>query len=181
VWILVPQIASFGPVVPLCYSSAGSDPSNRFFWASSASTLFKCGLWSLELLLLGQPCLYVIRVWAPFPRIASFGPVVPLNYSSAGFDPSNRFFRASSSSMLFEYGPRSFYFLYLGHSASTYYSSAGFYPFNCFIRAISAFTLFECGLRPSNHVIRTFSASISIEHGFFPSNHYLTINAFTFA
>jgi hypothetical protein len=41
------------------------------------------------------------------PRIASFRPAAPLHYLSAGFGPSNCFFRASSASVLFECGLRS--------------------------------------------------------------------------
>jgi hypothetical protein len=96
-----------GPAVPPYYSSAGSDPSNLSLRASSASILFKCGLRSLESLSLGQQCLYIIRVWAPVPRIILFGPAVPLYYLSAGSGPSNHSLWASSASILFECGLRS--------------------------------------------------------------------------
>jgi hypothetical protein len=71
--VLVPRIVFFGPAAPLRYSSAGFGPSNYPLWASSASTLFDYGLWSLELFSSGQQRLYVIRVWVSIPRIASFG------------------------------------------------------------------------------------------------------------
>jgi hypothetical protein len=69
----VPRIILCGPAAPLCYSSAGFGPSNYPLRASSASTLFDCGLRSLELFSSGQQRLYVIRVWVLIPRITSFG------------------------------------------------------------------------------------------------------------
>jgi hypothetical protein len=85
----VPQIVSFGPAAPLYYLSAGFGPSNCFLLANSASLLFEFGFWSLELFLSGQQRLYIIRVRASVPRIASFGPATPLYYLSARFGPSN--------------------------------------------------------------------------------------------
>jgi hypothetical protein len=73
----------------------GFGPSNYPLRASSASALFECGLWSLELSSSGQQRLYVIRLWALVPRIILFGPAAPLRYSSVGFNPSNRIFRPS--------------------------------------------------------------------------------------
>jgi hypothetical protein len=45
---LVPRIILFGLAAPLRYSTAGFSPSNYSLRASSASTLFECGCWSLE-------------------------------------------------------------------------------------------------------------------------------------
>jgi hypothetical protein len=91
----VPRIILFGLATPSYYLSAGFGSSNRLLWASSASALFECGLWSLELVSLVQQRLYVIRLWASVPRIILFGPATPLRYSSVGFNPSNGIFRPS--------------------------------------------------------------------------------------
>jgi hypothetical protein len=99
---LVPRIIFFGLATPSHYSSAGFGPSNRLLRASSASALFKCGLWSLELFFSGQQRLRIIRVRASVPRIILFGPAAPPRYSSAGFGPSNYFLRANNASTLFE-------------------------------------------------------------------------------
>jgi hypothetical protein len=96
------------------YSSTGSGPSNRFLWASSASIFFECGLWSRESLSSGQQRLYILLVWASVPRIAFFGPAAPPYSSSADFDPSKRFLRASSASILFECGLQSLESLFSG-------------------------------------------------------------------
>jgi hypothetical protein len=52
--------------------------------ASSAFTLFECGLRSLESSSSGQQRLHIIRVRASVPRIVFIGPAAPLRYSSAG-------------------------------------------------------------------------------------------------
>jgi hypothetical protein len=128
IWVRasVPQIASFRPAAPLHYSSAGFGPSNCFFWACSASILLECGLWSLELLPSGQQCFFIIRVWILVPWIISFGPAVPLYYSSAGFGSSNCFLRSSNASILFECEIRSLEFASFGPAAPLYQSNKGF-------------------------------------------------------
>jgi hypothetical protein len=92
---------------------------------------------------------------------------VPLYYSSMGFGPLNRSFRASSASTIFEYGLRSLEsfsldfrchcniwvralvprIIFFVLAAPPYYSSAGFSPSNRFLWASGASILFECGLR----------------------------------
>jgi hypothetical protein len=96
-----------------------------------------------------------------------YGPAVPLDYSSAGFGPSNCLLRASSASELFECGLRSLKILSSGQqhlriiqvrasvprnslfrpAALPDYLSAGSGPSNCLLRASSTSELFECGLR----------------------------------
>jgi hypothetical protein len=98
----VPRTSSFGPAMPPNYSSAGFGPSNLFLRASNAFELFECGLRSLESLPLGQQRLRIIRVRTSVPRISFFGLAAPPYYSSVSSGPSNRFFWASSASILFE-------------------------------------------------------------------------------
>jgi hypothetical protein len=161
----VPRIIFFRPAVPPYYSSAGFSPLNHFLWSSSASILFECGFRSFESLSSGQQRLHIIRVRASVPRIVFFGPTAPSYYLSAGFGPSNRFLRTSSSSILFECGlwsHESFsageqclyiirvrasvpQIIFFGPAAPPYYSSAGFGPSNRFLRASSSSVLFECG------------------------------------
>jgi hypothetical protein len=133
-----------------------SCPSNRFLWASSASIFFECTLWSHESFSLGQQCLYIIRVRASVPRIALFGPVVPLQYSSVGSGPSNYFLRIFDASTisglrsleLFPLDLRRLYnirvrasiprIIFFGPAAPPYYLSAGFGPSSHFLWASSA-------------------------------------------
>jgi hypothetical protein len=146
----IPQIILFWPAAPLCYSSAGFGPSNHFLWASSASALFECKLWSLELFSLGQQRLCVIRAWSSVPRIILFGSAAPLRYSNVGLGPSNYSLRASSASALFKRGLLSLKIFSLGQqclcvirvrasvpqiilfglAAPLCYSSVGFNPSN---------------------------------------------------
>jgi hypothetical protein len=164
---LVPQIVSFGSSTPLQYSSAGFGPSNSFLQASSAFTLFECGLQSLKLSSSGQQRLQIIRVRALVPRIIFFGLTAPSNYSSAGFGPTNCLLRASSASELLECGLRTLELsssgqqrlqiigmwasvpriVFIGPTAPPNYSSTGFGPSNRLHRANSASELFECRLR----------------------------------
>jgi hypothetical protein len=125
-WASVPRIVFIGPTAPPNYSSAGFGPSNHFLWASSAFALFECGLRSIESSSLGQQRLRIIWVWALVPRIVFIGPTTPLNYSRAGFGPSNHFLRASSAFTLFK---------------------CGLWSLNRLLWASSASELFECGLR----------------------------------
>jgi hypothetical protein len=106
-WASIPRIIFFGPAVPSSYSSLGFGPSNYLLQAGSAFKLFELGLRSLKLSSSGQQCLQVIRAWASVPRIIFFGPVVPSNYSSLGFDPSNYLLWANSAFKLFELGLQS--------------------------------------------------------------------------
>jgi hypothetical protein len=69
--------------------SKGEAPGRQIF--------FECGLSCPSKL-----TIHIIRVRGPVPRIISFGPAVPPNYSSVGFGPSNRFLRASNAFTLFE-------------------------------------------------------------------------------
>jgi hypothetical protein len=105
---LVPRISLFGPAAPPYYSSVGSGPSNLSLWASSASVLFECGLWSLESLSSGQQCLRIIRVRALVPRISLFGSTAPQHYSSLGFRPLESHPLAISAFTLFGCRPLSF-------------------------------------------------------------------------
>jgi hypothetical protein len=125
---LVPRIASSGPAVPLCYSSAGSDTSNRFFRASSASKLFKCGLRSLESLLSGQQFLHFIRVWAPVPRIALFGSSTPPCYSSMDPGLSTFFIWATAPLHIIRVQASVLLIASFGPSTPLHYSSAGSVP-----------------------------------------------------
>jgi hypothetical protein len=118
---------------------------DQLWKASSASILFECGFWSIELLLLGQKRFYIIWVRASVPQIASFWPAAPLYYSSAGIGPSNCFFWANNASILFECGLRSLELLLSGRRC-LYIIWVGFGPSNCFFRASSASIIFECRL-----------------------------------
>jgi hypothetical protein len=109
----------------------GFGPSNCFLWASSAFKLFGARLRSLELSSSGQQCLQVIQDWALVPRIIFFGPVVPSNYSSLGFSPSNHLFRASNASALFEFGPRSLESLFRAINTQNTQILVATYQFGC--------------------------------------------------
>jgi hypothetical protein len=138
----VPRIVFFGPAAPLNYSTVGFGPSNRLLRASSASALFECGLWSLELFSSGQQRLCVIRVRASVPRIILFGPAAPLRYSTAGFGPLNYSLWANNASTLFEYGFQSLESHLLAISAFILF---GYGPlsFESLFCAINAFKLPE--------------------------------------
>jgi hypothetical protein len=97
-------------------------------------------------------------VRAPVPRIFTFGPAAPPNYSGLGFDPSNHLFQASSASELFERGLRSLETFsssrqcfqkirvqFSRPAVPSKYSSSGFSPSNLLLRAGSASTLFGLG------------------------------------
>jgi hypothetical protein len=122
------QIASFGPAAPSIYWRQGFGPSNCFFRASSAFNIFEAGLWSLELLLLGQQRLQYIRGRALVPRIASFGPAAPSRYSKQDFGPLNCFFRASSSFNIFEAGLWSLELLISGQQRLQYIRGRALVP-----------------------------------------------------
>jgi hypothetical protein len=66
-----PRIIFFEPAAPLYYLSAGFGPSDRSLRASSASTIFECGLQSLELFSSGQQRLCIIRIRVFILRISS--------------------------------------------------------------------------------------------------------------
>jgi hypothetical protein len=127
--------------------------------ASSAFKLFELGLRSLELSSSGQQRLQIIRAWASVPRIIFFGPAVPSNYSSLGFDPSNYLLRANSAFKLFELRLQSLelsssgqqrlciirvwvpvpQIIFFGPAAPQLYSSLGFGPFNSHLLAVGIF------------------------------------------
>jgi hypothetical protein len=169
---LCPSNRFIRPSAPPFYSSANAWSLESLHQAFSASILFECGRSVPRIASLGLQRLYIIRVRASVPRIALFGPAVPhiirvrspvpriisfgsstlLYYSSAGFGPSNRFLRASSTSILFECGLRSLELLssgqqclhiirvwapvprivFFGSTAPLNYLNAGFHPSNLF-------------------------------------------------
>jgi hypothetical protein len=96
VWASVSRIVFIGPTVPPNYLSVGFCPSSYSLWASSAFTLFECGLWSLELFSSGQQHLYIIRVWVR---------------------PLESHLLAISALILFGYGPLSFESLFCAINA----------------------------------------------------------------
>jgi hypothetical protein len=96
VWASVSRIVFIGPTVPPNYLSVGFGPSSYSLWASSAFTLFECGLWSLELFSSGQQHLYIIRVWVR---------------------PLESHLLAISALILFRYGPLSFESLFCAINA----------------------------------------------------------------
>jgi hypothetical protein len=132
--------------------------------ASSASELFEFVLRSLESLFLGQPCLRIIRVRAPIPRITFFLLAVPPDYSSLGSGPSKPFLWANSASELFEFGLQSLESLsssqqrprvirvwasvpqviFFGPLAPQLYSGLSFEPLESHLLAISIFIPFGC-------------------------------------
>jgi hypothetical protein len=156
----------FGPVVPPDYSSAGSGPSNLSLRASSASELFECGLWSLKSLSSGQQRLWIIRVWAPAPRISLFGPAAPPDYSSAGSSPSNLSLRASSASELFECRLRSLESLSSGQQCLWIIRVWALVPRIVFFGPAAPSDYLSAGVSSSNYFLWASSASALLEFGF---------------
>jgi hypothetical protein len=96
-------------------------------------SIFSSWVFAPWVVIMGQQCLRIIRVWAPVPQNSFFGPAVPPNYSSSGSGPLKLFLRASSASELFEFGLRSL--------ESHLSAISVFIPFGC--RSMSFKSLFR--------------------------------------